>query len=151
MPFSCFHVVDVIDEPEKPLYVLLKGICVPWSFNVVFWVDDQPENNYKYARKLEMENISVVFSTTTKQAIAIINIFRWLIYFPDSNLKIVTDMVREENGKMNYNAGLDLIEELCMKFKYSFPILCFCSDAVKAKENSENRKLKGNFKITSSS
>lgn len=150
LPFACFEVIDVKVEADKPLYVILKEICVPRSFNVVFWVDDNPENNYKYATELEMKGVSVVFSTTTKQAVAIIKIFRWLIYFPDSQLKIVTDMVRLEDGKMNYTAGLDLIEELCMHFKYSFPILCFCSDTVKAEQNSKDRKLKGNFKITNS-
>jgi len=151
LPFSCFEVVDVIEVPEKPLYVNLKEICVPRSFDVVFWVDDNPENNYEYSRDLEMRGISVVFSTTTRQAVALIKIFRWLMYFPDSNLKIVTDMVRNEEGKVNYSAGLDLIEELCMKFKYSFHILCFCNDVKRAKENSELRKLKGNFYITKSS
>ena len=132
------------------MHVILKEICIPRSFNVVFWIDDHPENNYKYANDLEMRGISVVFATTTQQAVALVQVFRWLLYFQNSNLKIVTDMVRDENGKMNYTAGLDLIEEFCMKFKYSFHILCFCKDVVKAEENAKKRGLKGNFKITKS-
>ena len=148
LPYTCFEVVDVIEYHDRPLYVKLKEICMPRAFNVVIWVDDEPHNNYDIAKDLELRGISVVFSTTTKQAVALIKMFRWLMYFPNSKLKIVTDMVRKEELAMNYTAGLDLIEELCMKFKYSFPSMCFCGDEKKAKANSEARKLKGNFTIS---
>lgn len=147
-PHSSFVVMKTEEIPEGPFHVFLKEISVPRAFKVIFWVDDNPQYNYKYAMELENQGVSVVMSTSTKEAISVISVFRWLLYFPNSAFKIVTDMVRNEDGLPNFNAGIDLIEELCMKFKYSFEILCFCIDVEKAKENCAKRNLKGNFRIS---
>ena len=149
-PYSLFLVEGVEKKAGGPTVVKLKEISVPRGFKVVFWVDDNPEYNYKYADDLESKSISVVLSTSTKEALTVISLYRWLLYFPNSAFKIVTDMTRLEEGVENKSAGLDLIEQLCMRFQYSFGILCFCGNKVQAEINSEARQLKGNFKIANS-
>lgn len=41
-----------------------------------------------------------------------------MIYLEGSNFRIVTDMVREENGKLNYQAGIDILSYLFKEIKY---------------------------------
>lgn len=147
-PFATLLVEKVEEIPEKPIYIKLKEFNVPRSLKVVFWVDDQPLQNYKYAHELESQGVSVLFCTSTKEAFSLISLYRWLLYFPNAAFKIVTDMTRFEDGKENPFAGVDLIEGLCMKFKFSFDIFCYCWNVEKALKNCEDRKLKGNFKIS---
>jgi hypothetical protein len=49
--------------------------------------------------------------------------------------KVVSDMVRVENGVKNYEAGIDLLEHFYNIKGYSTPILIFCGNEQKAKEN----------------
>lgn len=77
----------------------MREIPVPKLAKIVFWVDDQPENNYYHARKLELKNISVVFCTSTQMALSVIKSYRWMIYMENSCFKIVTDMVRMKMGR----------------------------------------------------
>jgi len=146
-PYTYFEVVDVKENIDKPNFIVLKEISIPRSEKVVFWVDDKPEDNYEIAYELEIKGYSVVFCTSTKMAIKVIENFRWIVYFTNANIKIVTDMVRNEEGKMNYEAGIDLIEEIRMKFHYSDEIMLFCKDITKTSENCKKRKLIDNFKI----
>ena len=150
MHFSYFFVDEVIQKEYEPIYVKLIEIPVPRSMKALFWVDDCPENNYDVAYNLELQNISFVPLISTQHAMLIINSFTWLLNFPDSHFRIVTDMVRKEESINNYYAGIDLMEFLFKKYKYSFMIFCFCSNIEKASENCKNRKLKGNFVVSSS-
>lgn len=70
----------------------------------------------------------------------------------DVKFKVVSDMVRAENGVNNYYAGIDLLERFYNIKGYSTPILIFCSDTTRGKENAEKRKIKGAniYKITNS-
>lgn len=63
LPYVSFEVIDVKEEVGKPLYVKLKEISVPRSFKVVFWVDNDVENYYKYEKEIELNGGSVIFST----------------------------------------------------------------------------------------
>ena len=147
-PFATLLVEKVEEKPGNPIYIRLKEFNVPRSLKVVFWVDDQPQQYYQYAHEMEFTGVSVLFCTSTKEALSLISLYRWLLYFPNAAFKVVTDMTRFEDGKENPFAGTDLIEGLCMKFKFSFDIFCFCGDVEKALKNCEDRKLKGNFKIS---
>ena len=55
-----------------------------------------------------------------------------MIYLEGSKFRIVTDMVREENGKLNYSAGIDLLIYLFKELKYKNEVLVFCGDVGKA-------------------
>ena len=110
LPYSCFEVIDVEDIANQPSLVKLREIPVPRGSRVVFWVDDNPENNYRFGRELELAGVSCVFCTSTKDALYIISSYRWLLYFDNADFRIVTDMVRYEDGIPNYTAGIDLLK-----------------------------------------
>ena len=78
--------------------------------------------------------------------------FHWILNWMDVNFKVVSDMVRVEDGVKNYYAGIDLLEKFYNIKGYSTPILIFCSDFTRGKENAEKRKIKGVniYKITNS-
>ena len=49
-------------------------------------------------------------------------------------------MVRiEEDGLPNFTAGIDLINELYTKYKYSFEVLIYCGDVESANLNCKQR------------
>jgi len=41
-------------------------------------------------------------------------------------------MVRYENGKPNYEAGIDLMDIIFGKLKYTFEVMVFCGDVKRA-------------------
>lgn len=53
MPHCHFQVVDVQDNPKQPAIVHLREIAIPRGPKVLFWVDDNPENNVKLITKIE--------------------------------------------------------------------------------------------------
>lgn len=59
-------------------------------------------------------------------------------------------MVRIEDKKENYAAGLDVIELLFEKFEYSTPIMIFCSKVEKGREMMKAREMNRHhvYKIT---
>lgn len=149
MPYSYLEVIDVKDQPGQTFYVYLREISAPQTLNLILWVEDNPENVYEYARNLEISGKSVVFAQSTQDAIKFIDNFIWLLNLKETNLKIVTDMTREENGILNYQAGIDLVEALFSCFDYNFKILCFCSNTNLALKNAKFRNVNDKFEITS--
>ena len=150
LPHSCFEVTDVIEKSGEAVLVKLKEVPTPRAPKVVFWTDDNPENNHTIAKQIENNNDSCVFCISTKDALKVIETYRWLLYFENANFRIITDMVRDEDGKKNFTAGIDLVEELMKKYKYNFEVLIFCTDTKRAKENCDAKKLNGRFSITAS-
>ena len=148
MPFTCLEVQSVTTNASGQLHVKLRELPVPRSPKVLFWVDDNPENNFEEAMKLESQGISCVFCTSTEDALNIIDTYRWLLYIKKADFRIVTDMVRLENGKWNYLAGIDLMQILFEDYKYAFEVLVYCRDVEKAQMNCNNAKLNGPFLIT---
>ena len=58
-------------------------------------------------------------------------------------------MVRVEDKVVNYTAGIDLANLFFHKYKYNTEIMIFCTDVVKAKENSKKSNLdKKRLRIT---
>ncbi|CAD8064202.1 unnamed protein product [Paramecium sonneborni] len=151
-PFSSFVIEEVQLNPNQPLLVTMRELPLPRSHQVLLWVDDNPENNYSYAEDLERQNqkISVIFCTSTKDAILIIQKYKWMIYLQSSQFRVVSDMVRIEEGKMNYNAGIDLIHYLYQQMKYKNRTLIFCGDQKRALKECQDRKINENkhFEIT---
>jgi len=66
LPYSCLEIVDVIDKPGQPALVQLGEIPIPRGPKVVFWVDDNPENNYKIAATFERWKFPVCFAHQQK-------------------------------------------------------------------------------------
>ena len=64
-----------------------------------------------------------------------------MIYLEGSHFRIVTDMVRDENGKLNYLAGMDLLVYLFKEINYKNDVLVFCGDIKKAEENCKALKI----------
>jgi len=147
LPYSCLEVVDVIDKPGQPALVQLREIPIPRGSKVVFWVDDNPENNYQIAATFEKMEISCVFCTSTKDALKVISNYRWLLYFDQGDFRIITDMVRNEDGKINYTAGIELLKELYQTYNYGFEVMIYCQDVKKAEDNCKKLDLKGRYKI----
>ena len=58
-----------------------------------------------------------------------------MIYLEGSNFRVVTDMVREENGKLNYLARIDLLNYLFKEIDYKNEVMVFCGDVKRAEEN----------------
>lgn len=73
--------------------------------------------------------------TSTKDAMLLLKSYSWLMNLEAANFKRVTDMVRKEDGKMNYFAGIDLIKEIRNVYHYSHKIMIYCGDVKKAREN----------------
>ena len=74
--------------------------------------------------------------------------FRWLLFLDNAEFKVISDMVRIENGKKNYLAGVDLLKVLFHELKYRFEVLLFCKDTDYALKNCNQEKIIGNYKIT---
>ena len=59
-------------------------------------------------------------------------------------------MVREENGTVNYFAGIDLLERFFNEWGYTPSILIYCSDVDAGLKNANLRKINKDriYKIT---
>jgi hypothetical protein len=147
LPHCGFLVEDVVEESGNPLFVQLKEIPVPRGPKVVYWVDDNPQSNYRIVKHYEKKGISFVLCTSAKEALEIISNYRWFLYLDDSDFKIITDMVRFEEGKWNYEAGIVLVRELYKNYGYKFKTLVYCQDVEKASKMCENANINGPYQI----
>ena len=71
---------------------------------------------------------------STKEAQLILTNYQWILKMNHGDIRIVTDMVRKENGKMVYDAGIDLVKLLRKKYKFNHKLMIFCGDVKKAKQ-----------------
>jgi len=148
LPYTCFQVLEATPSANgNPAIVKLREIPVPRSFNVICWVDDIPSNNGKYILPCEKKGISVLPITSTKLALNFLRDYRWLFYLKNSQFKIVTDMVREEEElestkvSKNYEAGILLIQKIQEEHKYGHKILVFCTDTKKKHSKIAKQKI----------
>jgi len=84
--------------------------------------------------ELEAKGVSIVIRTTTQETIQLLEQQEKLITKSISEFRIVTDMVRKNDNKINYYAGAELIKQLRDK-GYQQEILIYCKDEKRAKEN----------------
>lgn len=103
--------------------------------NLLIWVDDMPANNKDYVEALQKRDIEIIQLTSTRMAEKWTQEFNWILNWMDVKFKVVSDMVRVENGNNNYYAGIDLLERFYNIKGYSTPILIFCNDTKRGKEN----------------
>ncbi|CAD8099816.1 unnamed protein product [Paramecium sonneborni] len=148
-PFTSFKVLDVVINENQPIIVIMKEFPLAKTVNIILWVDDNPQNNYKLAQDLETKNpnLSIIFCQSTDKAISIVKMYRWLIYLKTSQFKIVSNMVRKEKAKMNYLAGVQLLQRLNTKLNYRKQILFFVTDENYSKQSLEQNDLK-NYIVT---
>jgi len=80
MPYSALEVVKAEHHKGLPDMIYLREIPVPRGNKVVFWVDDNPENNLGIMHELEKKGISCVACVSTKDAIRVMSNYRWLLH-----------------------------------------------------------------------
>ena len=125
MPFTYFEVIQVKRE-ENRYFIKLSEIG-PDDFTVnqtVLWVDDKPENNLEIIKSLNEKNIIVKLLTSTEFALHYLGDNNSLLDKSLNSLRIVTDAVRIEDGKENYEAGIKLVKDL-RNFGYQEKILMY--------------------------
>eukprot|EP01084_Bolivina_argentea_P204957 350120_1 len=133
------------------IVIKMKQIQTPRSGKVIVWVDDEPKNNMRFIYELEKQNISVIICVSTKEAELILNNYQWILRLKNGDIRIVTDMVRMENEKRIFDAGINLIKLLRMKYKYNHKVLIFCGDVVSAKKQCIESNIVENVYVTVSS
>ena len=90
----------------------MTEVPTPLTFNrnLVIWVDDQPHNNKVIAAEMQQKDVEVIQLTSTEMAKKWTTEFGWLLNWMDVKFKVISDMVRFEEGEANYEAGIDLLE-----------------------------------------
>ncbi len=83
---------------------------------LILWVDDNPRNNSFLAQSIQDKGVEVVTALSTKEAIE---------KFKSAKFdRVITDMGRNEDGRFNSIAGLELTENI-RKFNPNIPIFIF--------------------------
>ncbi|MBN1303441.1 MAG: response regulator [Anaerolineales bacterium] len=70
----------------------------------ILWVDDKPMNNVYESSVLKRLGASILFVRSTDEALTFLN--------RDNFDLIISDALRDENGRSNPNAGYELLEKL---------------------------------------
>lgn len=82
--------------------------------HILIWVDDHPENNERLENEIKnsysSHQLKILRYTSTKEALDRCDRLHYM--FKNSNIRIITDMVREEDGKIEYSAGDNFINEM---------------------------------------
>ena len=95
------------------------------------WIDSNPENNMAIVLNLD-DSIQYKFFTSTLDTAVYFQINDSLLKEGLDRLRIITNMVRVENGQHNYDAGLDLIDEMRL-LNYKEPVFIYCGEVSKHK------------------
>lgn len=107
--------------PEQPEEVVANA---PTTVSRILWVDDQPQNNTSMVKVLQDRGIEVVISPSTQDAL------KKLKEGPFD--RIISDMGREEDGRYNDTAGIDLVKAV-RAAGLDVPISIHCSGAAASK------------------
>lgn len=108
--------------------------------NAVLWADDHPKNNSFFIDLLQKRGYRVDLAISTQDALSLLDRNKYLL--------IVSDMSRDEAGRDNRDAGVDLLEEV-RKRRIDSPYVVFCSDRGARQFGEQIRQLGGQA-ITSS-
>ena len=90
----------------------------PLDAERILWVDDHPENNAYEVSRLVAKGRFVRQVRSTNEALAALA--------HEHFDKVVTDMERGENGKVEPQAGLDLLEQMRVN-DIAVPVFVYCS------------------------
>jgi CheY-like chemotaxis protein len=135
------EVREKIEGPKIPASAELnKARLVPIISNSVLWVDDHPKNNSFFIDLLQKRGYRVDLAISTPDALSLLGRNKYLL--------IVSDMARDEAGRDNQDAGVDLLEEV-RKRSIDSPYVVFCSTRG-ARQFGEKIRQLGGRAITSS-
>lgn len=84
----------------------------------VLWVDDYPKNNSYFVEQLAKLGVTVELALSTAEALQKLGRRKYSV--------VISDMGREESGKDNPTAGLDLLSKVREQFP-DLPVVFFCS------------------------
>jgi hypothetical protein len=105
----------------------------------IVWADDRPANNRLEIAELR-RRFSVITANTTQEALEKISV-------PEATM-VITDAVRVENDKTNYEAGLELLNELQSRHPM-IPAYVYCGPTT-AKDHAEPLRAAGARLVTAS-
>ena len=99
-------------NPELKLLDLVQAV------KTLLWVDDDlSPDNHMIVSMAEELGVRVVLATSSTEALERFEALGETKHFPQSHLRIISDMTRVEDGRVNETAGLDFAQEL-RKRKY---------------------------------
>jgi CheY-like chemotaxis protein len=135
------EVREKIDGSRVPAGAeLVKARSVSIISNSVLWVDDHPKNNSFFIDLLQKRGYRVDLAISTQDALSLLDRSRYLL--------VVSDMARDEAGRDNQDAGVDLLKEVRER-RIDSPYLVFCSTRGARQFGEQIRQLGGRA-ITSS-
>jgi CheY-like chemotaxis protein len=103
-------------------------------------VDDHPKNNSYFIEELARLGVKVHLAQTTSDALSMFGRRRYSA--------VISDMGRNENGRYNEEAGIDLLKAIRQR-DAELPFVFFSSSRAAAEHRDEAMRLKANG-ITSS-
>jgi len=130
-PGTTFSVKKVEKNNDKADLIYLEEVILPFGDKRILWVDDFPENNKLYMEKFEKKGSSIYWRKSTSEVKELLRDFRPELL---NTIKIITDMVRMEDGRQVFLAGSNLIK-LLRDMGYHREIAIFCGCREKAIEN----------------
>lgn len=100
--------------------------------SAVLWVDDHPKNNSYFVEQLTKGGVAVELALSTNEALEKLSRRRYNV--------LISDMGREEDGKDNPTAGLDLLTRVRERYP-NLPVVFFCSAYAVRKYSSDALRL----------
>ena len=108
--------------------------------NRILWVDDKPQNNVIESQQLRTVGWETDQVLSTSEALSTYDASRYAL--------VITDMYRREDGKVNTDAGIDLLRAL-KEINSGVRVICYCGSRVEERLRIQFLKSGGEF-ITSS-
>jgi len=148
-PFTTFKVGDVkiekdLSRKEDIYHIELKEAYPDLNGRkVLVWIDDVDSNEcHEIMDHSERYGVTCVRLHTTNAAEDFFSRKSKLLNRNINKLRVITDMVRDEDGKRNIEAGLQLAQ-LLKKLNYNQGILCFTGSQylIKNQEKFKNAGL----------
>ena len=125
-----------LEEAEKEEHLVES---IPQAHKIL-WVDDNPKNNSYFLQILSEAGIGVDLAFSTEEGLRKIRSRKYRV--------VISDMGRQENGKYNPVAGLDLLKQIRARDK-GIPFVLYCSRR-KADEFKEEAEQLGATAVLSS-
>jgi len=124
-PYTTFLVKKVKEGGEFVEIELEEAYQDIRGRKVLVWIDDfNNKDRKKITNESDKQGVTVVHLHSTQEAKEFFEKHSKLLERGSDKLRIMTDMVRTENGKENKYAGVDFALHL-KELKYSQGILCF--------------------------
>ncbi len=121
----------------NPNLDLLELVRAP---RTLLWVDDNPSpENQFIISQAEEKGIRVLRETSTASALTRFASLD-VRHFPQSHLRVMSNMTRREDGSPNTSAGLMFAVEI-RKLGYLGPIMIFCANVEVGKQKMAEQSL----------